>query len=36
MPEYPDTITLRRPDDWQVHLRAADAGEGVTVHGGQS
>ena len=21
MPEYPETITLRRPDDWHVHLR---------------
>jgi dihydroorotase len=21
MPQYPDTITLRRPDDWHVHLR---------------
>ncbi len=32
MPNAPDTITIRRPDDWHVHLRDGELMRGVLPH----
>lgn len=32
MPNTPETITIRRPDDWHVHLRDGELMQGVLPH----